>query len=143
MTGADPQDLSLGSYCHTKGLALHEFIHAFGFDHEQNRPDRNDHVAMHWDQIRDDKKWNFQILNSEEWEPTGHPYDFQSVMHYSSKNFASDGVGPTMTKKINGKDTGVEIQAQRDRPSTIDIQQVTICIYFFNFSISLSDMIIT
>ena len=93
MTGADPQDLSLGSYCHTKGLdsffkkllvkilyntwkifciwflgpfwicvglSLHEFIHALGFDHEQNRPDRDEHVQVHWQRIRDDKKWNFQ-----------------------------------------------------------------------------------
>ena len=124
MTGADPQDLSLGSYCHTKGLSLHEFIHALGFDHEQNRPDRNNHIQVHWDRIRDDKKWNFQILKEEEWDPTGHDYDFQSVMHYSSKNFAKDGQGPTMTKKISGVDTGEAIKAQRDRPSTVDIQQV-------------------
>jgi len=30
MTGEDTQDLSLGSFCYTKGLALHEFIHALG-----------------------------------------------------------------------------------------------------------------
>ena len=30
MTGEDTQDLSLGSFCYTKGLSLHEFIHALG-----------------------------------------------------------------------------------------------------------------
>ena len=35
---------------------------------------------------------------------------FQSVMHYSSKNFAADGVGPTMTKKVRGIDSGMPIK---------------------------------
>ena len=30
MTGEHTQDLSLGSFCYTKGLTLHEFIHALG-----------------------------------------------------------------------------------------------------------------
>jgi hypothetical protein len=101
MTGEDTQDLSLGSFCYTKGLSLHEFIHALGFDHEQNRPDRDQYVIMHWEKIRDDKKWNFQIMTNGEWKSTGHEYDFQSVMHYSSKNFAKDGVGPTMTRRVS------------------------------------------
>jgi len=124
MTGEDTQDLSLGSFCYTKGLSLHEFIHALGFDHEQNRPDRDQYVSMHWDKIREDKKWNFQIMSNAEWNPTGHHYDFQSVMHYSSKNFAKNGIGPTMTRRVAGRDTGEEIIAQRDRPSTIDMQQI-------------------
>ena len=72
-----------------------------GFDHEQNRPDRDQYVIMHWEKIRDDKKWNFQIMTNGEWKSTGHEYDFQSVMHYSSKNFAKDGVGPTMTRRVS------------------------------------------
>ena len=56
---------------------------------------------MHWEKIRDDKKWNFQIMTNGEWKSTGHEYDFQSVMHYSSKNFAKDGVGPTMTRRVS------------------------------------------
>ena len=72
-----------------------------GFDHEQNRPDRDQYVSMHWDKIREDKKWNFQIMSNAEWNPTGHHYDFQSVMHYSSKNFAKNGIGPTMTRRVS------------------------------------------
>lgn len=75
--------------------------HFLGFDHEQNRPDRDQYVIMHWEKIRDDKKWNFQIMTNGEWKSTGHEYDFQSVMHYSSKNFAKDGVGPTMTRRVS------------------------------------------
>ena len=46
MTGDNPQDISLGTLCHTRGLALHEFLHALGFDHEQNRPDRDEHIEV-------------------------------------------------------------------------------------------------
>jgi len=66
---------------------------------------------MHWEKIRDDKKWNFQIMTNGEWKSTGHEYDFQSVMHYSSKNFAKDGVGPTMTRRVSPH-TGARTEAK-------------------------------
>jgi len=119
MTGDNPQDISLGTLCHTRGLALHEFLHALGFDHEQNRPDRDEHIEVHWDNIAQSKKWNFQILGESDWENTGSPYDFLSVMHYSSANFAA-GSKPTMSRR----DTGEAVRAQRNRPSTLDISQV-------------------
>ena len=34
------QLLTLGPYCYNDKTVAHEFIHAFGFWHEQNRPDR-------------------------------------------------------------------------------------------------------
>ncbi|CAG5097508.1 Oidioi.mRNA.OKI2018_I69.XSR.g15107.t1.cds [Oikopleura dioica] len=119
MTGDNPQDISLGTLCHTRGLALHEFLHALGFDHEQNRPDRDEHIEVHWENIAPTKKWNFQILGDGDWENTGSPYDFLSVMHYSSANFAA-GSKPTMTRRDNGE----AVRAQRNRPSTLDISQV-------------------
>ena len=38
----DPQ----GYTCAIKGLVVHELFHALGRFHEQNRPDRDDHVAV-------------------------------------------------------------------------------------------------
>lgn len=31
------QDLSIGDRCDNLGIAIHEMLHAVGFDHEQNR----------------------------------------------------------------------------------------------------------
>ena len=74
---------------------------------------------VHWENIAPTKKWNFQILGDGDWENTGSPYDFLSVMHYSSANFAA-GSKPTMTRRDNGE----AVRAQRNRPSTLDISQV-------------------
>lgn len=35
-----------------KGVVIHEFLHALGFLHEQSRPDRDDHVTIHFENIR-------------------------------------------------------------------------------------------
>ena len=37
--------------CLSKGTIQHEFEHAFGFTHEMNRPDRDDHVSVLWENI--------------------------------------------------------------------------------------------
>ena len=45
------QTLSLGSDCYYPEVIIHEFIHAFGFGHEQSRPDRDQYVEIMWDNI--------------------------------------------------------------------------------------------
>ena len=55
------QKLSLTDSCFTRGVTLHEILHALGRDHEQNRPDRNEHVKIHWDRIADGKEKNFKV----------------------------------------------------------------------------------
>lgn len=42
------QDLSLGSGCRTKGIALHEIMHTLGFYHEQARLDRDKHIVVNY-----------------------------------------------------------------------------------------------
>jgi hypothetical protein len=34
-----------------KGTIMHEMMHSLGYDHEQNRPDRNNFVRVHYDNI--------------------------------------------------------------------------------------------
>lgn len=38
--------------CAIKATAIHELMHTLGFDHEQNRPDRNAYVIVHRENVQ-------------------------------------------------------------------------------------------
>ena len=120
MTG---QKVSLSDGCYGRGTTLHEFMHALGIDHEQNRPDRDQFINIHWQNIQANKIHNFDVLDLTEWVETGHHYEYRSVMHYDGYDFSSSDK-PVMTIKKSGKDTGVPIRSQRDRPTSMDIAQI-------------------
>ena len=64
-----------------KGIIIHELGHAIGFQHEQTRPDRNDHVRINFENIKDDMEYNFQQYSSSVVNDYGVSYDYKSVMH--------------------------------------------------------------
>merc|ERR1719410_2820950 len=73
------QVLNLDNGCWHRGTILHEFIHAFGFFHEQSRPDRDQYVEILWGNIKKDKQSNYNIKHGNTY---GMPYDHKSLMHY-------------------------------------------------------------
>jgi hypothetical protein len=74
--------------CHNKTeIIIHELVHALGFDHEQNRPDRDDYVEIIFENIQTgEKNYDFQKLEPTEFQDLKIPYDYESIMHYSSFN---------------------------------------------------------
>ncbi|ODN00313.1 Zinc metalloproteinase nas-7 [Orchesella cincta] len=97
------QELSLQSpECMSMRTILHELIHALGFSHEQNRPDRDEFVTVMWQNIQSGKEHNFIKRNSKEVRTFGVSYDQRSIMHYSSRSFSSNGK-PTIIAKNGGK----------------------------------------
>lgn len=115
------QFVPMSEICHTKGIILHELGHVIGFYHEQVRPDRDEFVKIQTQEIKSGHEHNFQQLTSEEVDSLGEPYDFESIMHYSSYGF-SRGFRPTISIKLlrNGRIPQI---GQRIRLSASDIRQ--------------------
>ncbi|XP_074647717.1 hatching enzyme 1.2-like [Tubulanus polymorphus] len=98
------QKLSLDSPgCVTKNTVMHEVIHALGFHHEQDRPDRDEHITVHWENIDPKNRGVFSKQTSSSTQ--GMPYNYRSLMHYNAEGFSKNGK-PTMTSKPPGEVLG-------------------------------------
>uniref|UniRef100_A0A8C2DFI9 Metalloendopeptidase n=1 Tax=Cyprinus carpio TaxID=7962 RepID=A0A8C2DFI9_CYPCA len=78
--------------CLYHSTVQHELLHALGFNHEQTRSDRDNHIQVIWENISDDMKYNFNKINTLN---QGTPYDYSSVMQYERYAFSKNG-RPTM-----------------------------------------------
>ncbi|KAK0421086.1 hypothetical protein QR680_015054 [Steinernema hermaphroditum] len=87
---ADIQLLSLGPLCASKGVALHEIGHALGFTHEHNRMDRDYYVHVEPKNVRPGRIQEY--YRKRDLEYLDVPYDLGSIMHYSARTFAREGV---------------------------------------------------
>ncbi|CAH1772988.1 unnamed protein product [Owenia fusiformis] len=84
------QRISIGPGCMGTGTIAHEIGHSIGFWHEQSRPDREDYITIHYDNIKDGKAYNFQRRTWKEITDLEVPYDIGSDLHYGSKYFSSN-----------------------------------------------------
>lgn len=86
--------------CTTKvGTILHEFMHAAGFMHEQNREERDQYIDVVYPNIMRGYESNFVKASKGSTSGFGVPYDYGSVMHYSASAFSSNGQ-PTIRTKV-------------------------------------------
>jgi hypothetical protein len=116
------QRISLVNSCVTRhGTIMHEFLHAFGFYHEQSRYDRDDWITINWDNIQPGTLSNFAKADPADINLLGTAYDYGSVMHYGAYAFAIDETIPT----IIPHDPNAEI-GQRITLSALDIERVQI-----------------
>ncbi|XP_033837344.1 meprin A subunit beta-like [Periophthalmus magnuspinnatus] len=125
------QDLSIGTYCDSKAIVEHEFLHALGFFHEQSRYDRDEYVTIEFQNIIKRYESNFE-KQSEKYSTThGVPYDYMSVMHYGPNAF-SNGNGSTITTKDPAFQ---DIIGQRLEMSPSDVKELNL-LYKCNSSVA-------
>ncbi|XP_075966294.1 hatching enzyme 1.2-like [Anarhichas minor] len=80
------------SGCLYHGTVQHELLHALGFNHEQTRSDRDNHIRVVLQNVQSGMEHNFRkiaTLNQ------GTPYDYGSVMQYHKTAFSKNNQ-PTM-----------------------------------------------
>ena len=90
------QTLAMNNWS-SKYIIVHEIGHSLGMWHEQQRSDRDDHISILFDNIKDDQRYNFYTHTTSNIAD----YDFMSVMHYSLSAYSKNGE-PTMQPKQAG-----------------------------------------
>ena len=105
------QQLNMNDACFrdsTSGyaVALHEFLHAAGFHHQQSAPDRDKYVKINLENVKEGKSHNFLLkIDSKTFNV---PYDYCSTMHYSAYAWSKNGK-PTIEKlKSSNCDIGLK-----------------------------------
>ncbi|XP_053192426.1 low choriolytic enzyme-like [Scomber japonicus] len=85
----DLQTLSLQRFgCVSYGIIQHELMHALGFYHEHTRPDRDQYIKIHWENVLEHLTFNFKKKDS---NTLNLRYDYTSVMHYGRNYFGKRG----------------------------------------------------
>jgi len=113
------QQISLGRGCGTKGVAIHEMMHALGFYHEQSRRDRDSYITINWNSINRRMWYNFQLYRVGQADTLGVGYDKSSIMHYGNYAFSIN-----RQKTIVSKSNPNERLGQRRGLSSKDVTQL-------------------
>ncbi|WKY05400.1 hypothetical protein Q1695_005980 [Nippostrongylus brasiliensis] len=80
------QVVSLARDCVADYIIWHEVMHAIGFEHEHQRPDRDNYIRVEYKNVQQGQLLNFEKLSPYEVDyPDG--YDYKSIMHYDAYAF--------------------------------------------------------
>ncbi len=92
------QVLYLANWCvNSKQAIKHEFMHALGFFHEQNRIDRDKFVTIHYENMQPGMERQFGVFPG----ITTSKYDTKSVMHYGPYSGSKNGEAVMTPKNPN------------------------------------------
>jgi hypothetical protein len=111
-----------GLTCVTQSAIIHELLHAAGFEHEHCRPDRDKFIKINYENIEPGKEHNFIKFNYSSVNLFNIPYDYYSIMHYSSTAFSYWPNLPTMVPLNSSIDTN--LMGKRKDLSPSDIKMI-------------------
>lgn len=112
------QTISLSTGC-KKSQIIHEMLHTIGLLHEQNREDRDQFIAILWENIDPKNHLQFKKIKNANLDLKKYPFDFQSIMLYNQYAF-STFEGDYSIVKANG-DT---YEANQGSLSTGDLKKI-------------------
>uniref|UniRef100_A0A1I7WN68 Metalloendopeptidase n=1 Tax=Heterorhabditis bacteriophora TaxID=37862 RepID=A0A1I7WN68_HETBA len=89
--------MSLAIDCLADYIIWHEVMHAIGFEHEHQRPDRDSFIHVKYSHVEPGQLGNFEKISSSE---VDYPdtYDYKSIMHYDS--FAFGKIDPKTRMRL-------------------------------------------
>lgn len=94
------QILMLGRDCMDHSMILHEIMHALGFLHEHQRPDRDDHILINLENVPDFIERQFEKIP--DMSTKMREFDFDSVLLYGPFDGSVNGE-PVLTRKDGRK----------------------------------------
>jgi len=104
------QDLMLGKDCMTHSMILHELLHALGFLHEHQRPDRDDYLNVNLTGIPDYLHRQFEKIS---YMPTNlRKFDYESVLLYGP----FDGLSGVKDRPVLTRKDGQRMLDRNDKP---------------------------
>ncbi|KAB0794743.1 hypothetical protein PPYR_11582 [Photinus pyralis] len=78
--------------CLRSGTIIHELMHVIGFAHEQSRFDRDKFINISYENVHPNMTSQFDMSPKQDFTDLDEPYDFGSIMHYSSYAFTWNGL---------------------------------------------------
>jgi hypothetical protein len=85
---------------------VHEMMHALGFGHEHQRPDRDQYVEIKYENILDGNADQFGKYTASQVTTQGTRYDYASLMHYHGNLFSKNGNATIVSRRRPGEQLG-------------------------------------